>query len=47
MDAEDCRKLGQNLTNIYHEKQKLAKVRTRFVKLKKKNMHRPLSAEKI
>ncbi|XP_052102193.1 eukaryotic translation initiation factor 3 subunit J-like [Mytilus californianus] len=25
LEAEDCRKLGQNLTNIYHEKQKIAK----------------------
>jgi hypothetical protein len=26
VEPEDCRKLGQNLTNIYHEKQKQAKV---------------------
>lgn len=36
LEAEDCRKLGQNLTNIYHEKQKQAKEAAKKSKKKSK-----------
>lgn len=36
LEAEDCRKLGQTLTNIYHEKQKQAKEQDKKKKKKTK-----------